>query len=452
MSVITGHEQLAAQPPDPGAMPEAPAEARLHLAEQEPRRDTIVIVGANGANARHMDRSIGVLAKKHPVYGFEHVLPTDEAFPLAPENVFLTNTPEGTRRAEELMESGDVHAVYLSVVPKLHEKMILTYLDYVRRDKLDMIVVPKPTVPDMKSRREINIALRETRRVVRERMLSRGAAEEEITTYLDSIVVGHEHYPKKDGFKAVHEALAQEEVIDKLGRLERVEITITEARTAEDEGRLDAFADGARQDFFPHLASVGFDALDAINRTGKFTIARPDMPTDVRRYRYQGSQLSEGVETAFTARGTTEIADHARDDATSQLEYVLRCGKGLQDEKLARFVFVDPDTEERRVLEVNFQANTITAPENVRHYFPSDEAFDDNGYGAVVSDGLTGLNGGPKNSFQHWSQGNIVVWAMNELANRARLAEEAGITRLIEYRPHMSIEQVERLGKLTVAA
>lgn len=399
---------------------EVPPADTIATAEALPERpDTVVIAGIAGANAQHMYRAIGHLAEQHPVYGTEYRVPDHmrDAMPVPMDRVFLTNTGEGQQQLDDLLEEG-VHAVYLSLIPKLHVSEIVKYLDYYARGKLDFIVIPKPAVSNLEERRIVQKALWEAKAARKEWADSIGRPE--LAKPTTSPIFVHEHYQRKEAWTAMFEQL--DEVTNILGRLESVNISIEEAKTIESEGRVAAFGSGALEDLGPHALSLMLDVAYATNKTSRYAMSnRPE--TTVQRLRYADSQMPEGAETGFVVRGTTQLQDHQQGE-THDVNFTLSGGKGAIDQKEVRLTFVRQNSEgveERQTVVVDLQRNQFTElPDGIHHIFPEEvqQQFDDNGYRDSVWEGLNG--GDPDKSFQHWNQARIVIDWLGRLTMQGR--------------------------------
>lgn len=387
------------------------------------QRDTVLIVGAAGANARHMDGAVRRLVAEHPVHGVDLRIPDDPEFPIPRENMHIVGTPEanGDQEVLELIKSGVVRAVYLSLVPSMHVQEIVKYLCHVGEGLIDFLVVPKPAVSNLEERREVEIALREARARLRARTAGEAALRSE-----RSLLYVHEHYQRKEAWDTLRQHLG--EVSKHLGRLESVTIGIEEAATAEGEGRVKAFERGAMDDLGPHTMSMALDVAHSLNTDRAYTVSSRPHATTVQRYRYADSELPEGVETAFTVHGTTTITDHQRDGETHNVDFTMRGGKGLINKKEATLTFIHPDTGKRSIVAVNLRTNELFVPDEVSSLFPP-TTFSDNGYGKIVLDGLNG--GDPDISFQHWSQARVVTkWGVDlaELGQGQLVIHERGLS------------------------
>lgn len=377
-------------------------------------RDGILIIGAGGANARRMDETIGSLVVDHPVYGVDLHIPDDPKFPIPPQNMYRANDTGDKAEVLGLIESGSIHAVYLNLIPSMHVEQIKTYLGFAARGLIDFLVVPKPAVSGLVERREVDEALKD-------------AIEQRVKLGIEkpdrsSLIYVHEHYIQKSAWHALQEQLG--EVSRRLGRLERVTIGIAESATPEAQRRLAALHEGTQLDLIPHLLSMGNGIFDAINETGDYVIS--DRPTTrTSHYRYEGSKLPEGVETAFVVDGHTSIVDMQDPGVRHELTFSLSGGKGMANQKEAVLTFIHPGTGNRSIIAVDLQENTISVPPELTDLFP-DTRFTDNGYGESV---LVGLSGKPDLSFQRWTQARRVIGQAHLLEARSRQSDRG----LIEY-------------------
>lgn len=358
----------------------------------EVRRDTVVIVGA-GQNTLHMGESIARLSEEHPV----HVVDIKEPLiPVDPDRLHLVNTQEGRESLDRLMGSGAVRAVYGSVVPKLHESFLVEQLGNVGNGDVDFVVIAKPAVQTLEELWVVDAAMK----AAQEKLSQQSDIEHDVGK--SPVLYVHEHYKEKGAWHVLRERLG--EVSDRLGRLQTATVNIQEARTVEEEGRVAAFAGGALEDLGPHVISLGLDVQSSINATGRYSIPNRSK-TSVERFRYEDSDLPEGVETSFIVNGSTQIIDNDT-GATNNLQFIWRGGKGLVDKKKATLEFIHPQTGERSIITADLRANTLDVPESVKDLFPETE-FEDNGYGYVVEVGLNG--GDPDRSFQSWEEARVVT-------------------------------------------
>lgn len=375
-------------------MPDEPFDAM-------PVRDAVVIYGGAGANAEHFGKAVDSLSRDHPVHIAD--IRTAERFPYAEQH--LVNTDEGKESLTELFNSGVVHAVYLSLIPRLHVSSLKEHLGNVGEGKADFVVIAKPAVQSIEEMKEVDAAKKAAEAKLLERFGPEYKPEANPMLYI------HEHYKEKGAWHALREQLA--EVTDRLGWLQEVVIDIQEARTAESEGRTAAFEGGALEDLGPHVISLGLDVQNSINGGDRYTIPnRSKMSVD--RFRYQDSELPEGVETSFSVNGMTEIVDNETGE-NRPLPFVWRGGKGLVDSKEAVLVFEHPATGERTTITVDLKNNTLDVPDAVADLFPETQ-FNDNGYGYVVEVGLNG--GDPRRSFQHWEEARVVTKIQHHIARQ----------------------------------
>lgn len=370
--------------------------------ESPEQRNTIVIVGA-GQNTKHMAEPIARVAERRDVRVFEVGTPL---IPVDPDHLHMTNTEEGRRSAAELLGSKTVDIVLLSLVPGLHEQALKEYLEHAGNGDIRGIVIPKPYVQNVAELHDVRAALRQA--IARRKQIDPTYDPER-----DPMIRIHEHYRDKGAWRAYREQ--HERITERLGRLESASIDIQEFRTAEDEGRVLAFQGGALEDLGPHVISLGLDVQSATNATSRYTIADRSN-TFVNRFRYENSELPDGVETSFIIRGKTIIRDNERDEA-HDLDFVWRGGKGLVDKKEVTLTFVHPDTGSRSTVIVNLGTNTLIVPDSVKDLFPV-TSFDDNGYGHSVEVGLSG--GDPLQSFQPVTAAEVVTVWQQTLRNQGR--------------------------------
>jgi hypothetical protein len=289
-------------------------------------------------------------------------------------------------------------------VPRLHEPLLNEHVGYAGEGLIDFTVIPKPFAQNVKEMVAMRALIRaaETRR----RELDPSYDPEQ-----SPLVHIHEHYKEKGAWHVVREQLNS--MTRRLGRLESVSVDIQERRTAEDEDRLDAFQGGALEDLGPHVISLGLDVQSSVNTTDRYAIPNRSHTT-VERFRYDNSDLPEGVETSFIVRGGTTIIDKERDES-HEVSFTWSGGKGLVDKKEAILVFVHPDTSVRSLVIVDLKENKLTVPPEVSDLFPETQ-FEDNGYGYSVEAGLNG--GDPRQSFQSLAEAEIVTKWQHVLARQ----------------------------------
>jgi hypothetical protein len=361
--------------------------------------NTVLIVGA-GDNVRNMEVAVGAVAARRNLQVFERRTPL---IPVSPDHLHLTNTEEGRRSAAALLGSKTVDVALLSLVPQYHESALTEYLGYAGDGDIRRIVIPKPLVQDVDE-------LRRVRRAHKAAIARRQQIDPSYDPETDPMIRVHEHYRDKGSWRAYCEQ--HEHVSERLGRLESASIDIQEAQTAEDEGRVLAFSGGALEDLGPHAISLGLEMQSLINSAGRYTIADRSS-TSVERFRYEGSELPEGVETGFVIRGTTPIRDNQRNE-THSVDFAWCAGKGLVDKKEVRLTFVHPDTGVRSVVIIDLKTNRLTVPDVIKDLFPVTE-FDDNGYGHSIE---VGLSEGIHQSFQPLSEAETVVIWQQALRNQ----------------------------------
>lgn len=379
---------------------------------------SVLIVGG-GANTEHMGEALERLNRTHPV----HVAEVREPLiPVSPDRLHLVNTEEGRARLTQLIASGAIRAVYGSIVPSMHEGFLTDYLQEVGNGNIGFVVIAKPAVGNVAEMKRIDAAKKAAEDQLR---LLHGP---DYNPEDDPILYVHEHYMEKGPWHVLREQLPL--VAERLGRLSKVTINIEEARTAESEDRVAAFSGGALEDLGPHVISLGLNIQSSINTTGRYEIPNYSKTT-VERFRYDNSELPEGVETGFIVHGETTIIDHENSDTSHELPFTWQGGKGLVDKKEAILEFIHPDTEVKSVIRVDLRHNTLEVPESIRDLFPETE-FEENGYGYVIESGLNG--GDPRKSFQHWDEARIVTKWQAHL--RAQKNEP------LIYRSGMSLQQL----------
>jgi hypothetical protein len=394
-------------------------------------RNAILLVGSNGDNAAHLATAFGNLRgedgrPRHEVHAVD-IKPESEA--KVPYDYFYQVAPngseelEGDERLEELIHSGKIHAVYLSLVPKLHLSEITKYLDYVKEGLIDFVVVPKPAVSSTDEMRQVDTKIKDIKEHRRRTIPDYDPDE-------DEFLFVHEHYVEKGPWDALSRELT--EVTHRLGRLRNVVFNISESRTVEEENRIPAFTGGAFEDFFPHVASLGLGVQLAINETDRFYIPDhdPDQKIEVETARYEldgdagltenGEKLPPGVDTGFKIAIKTKIYDKV-DGTEHDLKIKWVAGKGLNEhrkEALLEFEGIGSDGEPvRSIVKVDFLNNTLTVPKSVADLFPGAEPddgtgkyvaqYEDNGYKHSVECGLNGRD--PRDYFQSWKQARIIT-------------------------------------------
>lgn len=407
-----------------------------------------VIMGAFGANAGHMDWATRKLAAEHPVYGTEYRIPDDLVDPPIPlDRVFRTNTTEGQEQLDALFEKRQVESVYASLIPPLHAPYIKELLGRYARGQLDFMVIPKPVVSNLEERREIRDAVREAVAARREWAIRIGRPE--LAEPHDSPLYVHEHYQRKESWVELFKRLHL--IMNQLGRPERVEVMIEEARTIEAEKREEAFGKGALDDLGPHALSLLLDIAYAINNTDRYAMPNRSPKATVQRLRYEDSKIANpDAETGFVVRGTSQLCDRGENGdgkAIHDVAFTLSGGKGLIDRKEVRITCVrqnEAGVEERNTVVVDLQKNAITEfPDEIRDLLPAELQFKDNGYRDSVWQGLNG--GGPNIGFQSWDQAWVVVGMLHDLT---KLGQE---NPLITYKREndasaLSIKKTQRLG------
>jgi hypothetical protein len=408
--------------------PEGPAP--IEFDEYPITRDAILLIGAGGDNALHLAQSFGNLRgaggrPKHSVHavdlkpGTEAKVPYDCYYQVAPDGA---EKSEDDRRLEELIESGKIHAVYLSLVPNLHVKEVLKYLDYVKASKIDFVVVPKPAVRDVGEMRQVDAKIKEIKEHRQRTIPGYDPGD-------DQFLFVHEHYIGKGAWAELRENLS--DVTHRLGRLRNVVFNISEARTVEAEGRIPAFAGGALEDFFPHVASLGLDVQKAVNQTDRYCIPNhhPDQTVEVETAHYELSEdsrtpeevgngddrLDPNVDTGFRVGIRTKVYDKV-DDSWHDLKIKWVAGKGLAEDKKEALLEFESLEGVRSIVHVDLLHNTLTVPRSVADLFDieRDETtckyvaqYEDNGYGYSVERGLNGDD--PRKRFQSWQEARVIT-------------------------------------------
>lgn len=415
------------------------AESIDHLNLAHPEFDptiqnAVVIVGA-GPNTAHLYEAgaLSKLMETRPVFVLERREPQ---IPVHPDRLYRTDGAEDAAKADALMRSGGVHAVYYSVPPAAHLPLIKEGLELAGQGLINRLVVPKPLVTSEDEAREVAAALRDAER----QRKALGIPMPEWGGKELSLLYVHEHYQRKASWYEFRKQLG--EVSNRLGRLKSVSIGIEEAVTIEEEGRQAAFAGGALEDLGPHVTSLVFDIAYGINGGGRYSVPTQS-ETWVERFRYSGSELPQGVATGFIAHGISPIADKERGE-WHDIEFTLLGGKGVSNRKEAILTFVNPDTGEESTIAVDLKKNKIIIPQEINDkigdLFPQTD-FTENGYGPIT---LSGLNGGdPDLSFQDARQARIAVKWVAELTRQAEQHE------MIEHPVGMSLWGLEHFRQLS---
>ena len=356
-----------------------------------------------GANSEHFGSALRQVREERPVELYEM---RDIDPKRVPHDVLYNLGEQEDRQAAERALGERALATYISLVPRLHVDAMKEHLRRVGKDVLGFVVVAKPAVQTIDEMREIDTVVKE---VEAERRHLLGDEADHLPTPLWV----HEHYDKKKAWDVGRIALP--ELMNVLGRLESASVVIEEAQTIEYEGRQLAFEGGALEDLGPHVISIGLGVEEAFNRSERYESSNKSSLA-IERYRYEDTELKEGVETGFVIKGLTTINDRVTGESY-ELPFKWQGGKGLgevadpdnpraKDKKLVTFNFIHPDTEKKTTVVIDLQRNTIQAPEEVAHLFPQTQ-FTDNGYGEVVRQGLTG--GDPAQSFQDWPTARKVI-------------------------------------------
>lgn len=369
--------------------------------------DGVIFFGAGGDNFRNMATAVRNLSAQHPVYLVEYDREPD--FPVPRDQKFLVANHEEDEALHELLDSGKINIGYVSLPPRMHERVTIEHLQRIGEGLMRYIVVTKPVVPDVQSLKRLDAA-------VVEAYARRRETRPDAT---DPIIYVHEHYMEKGAWRSLREHLPA--VADRLGRLRKFTANIEEAQTIESEPRgLDAFGDGALGDFGPHAISLALNAKDAINKSERYTITDYSS-TETRQFRYADTQLAEDAPTGFIVKGNASIVDKATAE-THDMEFVWRAGKGLgeTDNKYVTLEFENPDTGAVSTIHVDLKHNSLQfsdeVPDDVRALFTQFDASE-NGYGQIVEQGLNG--GHPINSFQPWEQARVVTKWMSVLEKQA---------------------------------
>jgi hypothetical protein len=383
-----------------------------------PHRDgkKVVLIGGSGDNVAHMSVPLTVLAEDHELHVFDFKVSDDPKFPVT--QTHLMNTEEGRASADDLLTSGDVGKVYLSVPPESHKDLIIKYLGYAARGLISGVVVTKPYVLNRKERVEVAIAhaaaLKERSKLTEHAgSLSLGRPGE---IGDDSLLWVHEHYQRKEAEQVLYRKLG--EVTAVLGHLTDVTINIEETNGVD---RPTAFGEGAFGDLGSHAISVALDISNSIDNDtgGRYAISGHSQST-FQRFRYEDAQVGPNTETGFIVHDKRTLTDHDLGDSVSDINYTMTGGKGLVDCKVISLTYKHPDTGEVSMISVDLSKNTLQVPDAVKDLFPK-TVYTDNGYGRVM---LAGLNGGDPNiSFQHPKQAGLVVGLMEDLAKQGQQAE-----------------------------
>lgn len=361
------------------------------------RRDAVVIIGA-GNNTKNMERSVANLAVQHPVHVFEV---NEPLIPVQPDHLHMTNTEEGRRSASQLLGSGAVHATYLSTVAWVRKDLIPQHVDLAARKVIDFTVTTKPVAEDLPTA----FKLRDTVRAAEE---YRKQLDPSYDPEVDPLIYVHEHYREKGAWHALREQLGH--IVDTLGRVESMAISIQEARPMAGESEIE----GTFMDLSPHTISLTLDMQAAINTSERYRVPNRST-TSIERFRHEGSELGENIDTGFIVRGQNTMVDTQR-GKSHDVDFIWYAGKCLIDKKDIVITFVHPDTGERSTITVDLIKNSLSVPTAVSHLFPISEidehgyghcSFEDNGYGFSVESGLNG--GDPHRSFQSLDEAIIVA-------------------------------------------
>lgn len=365
----------------------------------------IIQIEGGGANTQHFAEALRQLrAEGYFIQLFDRN-PVDSE--KVPHDEFLqVNDPEHARPGDEERQAKIERAMaqralvaYISLPPDAHVEAILRHLERVGKGVLRAVVVTKPAVKNLEEMLVVDAKLKQVAEMQRERL---GDVEPADALYV------HEHYLKKRSLVEMLMKLPQASAL--FGRLKSVSIDIQEARSVEDEGRNNAVGDGVFDDLFPHMASIGMAIQDVINESGLWNIPNVSKySTDM--YRYKGSTLPEGAATGFSVECMSTISDVGDEENVHDLLFRLDGGKALFDRKMVTFEFEHPDEPHTiTTITVDLQSNTIVGvPREHASLFPQRE-FDDNGYGRVVYEGLSGKLDA---SFQKWRDTRKVVKLMH---------------------------------------
>lgn len=387
----------------------------------------VIFFGAGGDNFRNMAKAARSLSEQHPVYLVEYDREPD--FPVPRDHKFLVANHDEDDALHDLLDSGKVNIGYVSLPPRMHERVTIEHLKRIGEGLMRYIVVTKPVVPDVQSLKRLDAA-------VVDAYARRSITRPEAT---DPLIYVHEHYIEKGAWRALREQLPA--VADRLGRLRSFTANIEEAQTIESEPRgLDAFGDGALGDFGPHAISLALDAKDAINKSSRYTITDRS-ETEARTFRYADTQLDEEVPTGFIVKGNAFVVDN-QTGAEHALDFTWRAGKGLgeADNKYVTLEFEHPDSGVVSTIHVDLKNNSLQfsdeVPDEVRGLFTQFDTTE-NGYGPIVEQGLNG--GHPINSFQPWETARVVTKWMSVLEKQAARMQSF----VYERRHNFTLEDLE---------
>jgi hypothetical protein len=359
-------------------MPAAGQERQIWGQETEVQPVTYAksVVLGGGANTRHMYESLDVIGAD--VSNLDPL-----TFSIDPGHFLHVDTPERQAALNDEIGNGAYERAYVSLPADLHEKTVRELLRHVGAGALKTIIVPKPyiegSIEDLVSLRT------EVTKTAEERARKTGLS---VDTKADPLVVIHEHYLAKSVYQAFRKQLPY--MLEHLGRLSSVTTTIQEAITIEKEGRLNALKSGVLNDLVPHTTSIGVDIQKVVNETGLQTVANDFVIESVETYRDKDSQLADpNADTAFKLRGNATLTDHQTGEV-HPLTFIQSGGKGIGSENNKKLMleFVHPQLGISTVV-VDLKKNEfVHLPEQVRHLFPEDAVYNDDGYGNVIRDGL----------------------------------------------------------------
>lgn len=364
--------------------------------------DPAQIVGG-GANTEHFGDALEGVRRRRRVELFE-MRNVDRG--RVPHDVLYNLSEEEGRQAGERALGERALVAYISLVPRYHLDALETHLRRVGKGLLGFVVVAKPAVQTIEEMRLTDGLVTEAENE-RRQLLGRMA------DLLPPVLWVHEHYDRKEAWEIGRDAIP--ELTNLFGRLDSVSITIQESQTIESEGRQLAFEGGALEDLSPHVISLALGVEEALGRSGRYSTSNKSS-LSLERYRYEGTELEENVETGFVISGATTVTDNATGESY-ELPFKWQGGKGLgevadpenpraNDKKAVELNFVHPETGRRSTVVIDLQRNTIEAPEEAAHLFPETQ-FRDNGYGEVVERGLAGED--PAKSFQDWQTARKVI-------------------------------------------